>query len=83
MSKQKLNLVQLATGLMAEPGASSPEIVRSKFLDAGFSYINGQPTVNTFSILPVGVRPGRNRQDSIVLSPRLALPLPIRRSRRN
>jgi hypothetical protein len=39
MSKQKLNLIQFAACLMAEPGASSAEIVWSEFLDAGFSRI--------------------------------------------
>ena len=35
MSKQKLDLVQLATGKMAEPRAAAPEIMRRELFDTG------------------------------------------------
>ena len=39
MSKQKRNLVSFAASLVTEPGASSLEIVRREFVDAGFSRV--------------------------------------------
>jgi hypothetical protein len=35
VSKQKLDLVQFATGKVAEPRAAAPEIMRREFFDAG------------------------------------------------
>ena len=35
MSKQKLDLVQLAAGKMAEPRAAAPKIMRREFFDTG------------------------------------------------
>jgi hypothetical protein len=39
MTKQKLNLVKFAAGVMTEPSASSPKIMGSEFFDAGLSRI--------------------------------------------
>ena len=35
VSKQKLDLVQLATGKMAEPRAAAPKVMRREFFDTG------------------------------------------------
>lgn len=48
VSKQKLNLVKFTAGLMAEPDASSPEIVGCKFVDAGLSRILPNDMPNDF-----------------------------------
>jgi hypothetical protein len=48
VSKEKLNLVEFTAGLMAEPRASSPEIMRRKFVDAGFSRILPDDVPNDF-----------------------------------
>lgn len=48
VSKEKLNLVEFTAGLMAEPRASSPKIVRCKFISADSSRILSNDMPNDF-----------------------------------
>jgi hypothetical protein len=48
-----LNLVEFTACLMTESGAGSPEIVRRKFVDAGFPRVLPDKCQTTFSVKPL------------------------------